>query len=180
MPNLQIYQTLCFRVRWVRECPYFLNHKNVVLFACVLGPYFRQQLRFHFRSVLMSSYTLRVREHLRAFFMPFYAARPRRRARLDRNLKEPGAAIALQSQGSNPSAPPACGAKLQCFAAVVEAPKTSGIVGSPLWFPELDDCRVAAPQIYRERAHARWRRVVARAPKPGHDPLQGPKRTRLT
>src|SRR5215204_6133307 len=45
------------------------------------------------------------------------------------------------------------GAKFQRFAAVVTAPGTSGIAGSPLWFPDLDDGRVAVlPDISRARA----------------------------
>jgi len=140
------HHDFCFRPRptckFIKRCAFRVR----IGFANV-----REQLRFRFRSVLMSSYTLRVREHLRAFFL---RARPRRRVKPDRNLKEPGAAIALQRSGfESPQLHQPAGAKFQRFAAVVTAPKTSGIAGSPLWFPDLDDGRVAVlPDISRARA----------------------------
>ena len=107
----------------------------------------REQLRFHFRSVLMSSYTLRVREHLRAFFDALRrAAASARKAR----SKPEGATRCNRAAEVRVRIP---GAKFQRFAAVVTAPKTSGIAGSPLWFPDLDDGRVAVlPDISRARA----------------------------
>ena len=152
--NLQNYQTLRFSCAYgfanVRICKIIKRcaFRVRIGFANV-----REQLRFHFRSVLMSSYTLRVREHLRAFFYALRRAAARR-VRPDRNLKEPGAAIALQRSGfESPQLHQPAGAKFQRFAAVVTAPKTSGIAGSPLWFPDLDDGRVAVlPDISRARA----------------------------
>src|SRR5215207_9817442 len=78
--NLQNIKRCAFRVR--------IGFANV-----------REQLRFHFRSVLMSSYTLSRSRAFASVFLTRSAARPRRRVRPDRNLKEPGAEIALQRSG---------------------------------------------------------------------------------
>src|SRR5215207_10281530 len=98
--NLQIYQTLRFscaygfanvrtckiiktlrfsRAYWVRECP-----RAVTLSFSIS---FDEQL-YASRSRAFAS-----------VFLTRSAARPRRRVRPDRNLKEPGAEIALQRSG---------------------------------------------------------------------------------
>src|SRR5215217_8036722 len=79
-PNFQNYKTLRFsRAYWVRECP-----RAVTLSFSIS---FDEQL-----------YASRSRAFASVFFTRS-AARPRRRVRPDRNLKEPGAEIALQRSG---------------------------------------------------------------------------------
>ena len=52
------------------------------------------------------------------------------------------------------------GAKIQRFAAVVTAPETSGNAAPRLWFPDLDDGRVAVLPDITSTAHDRWRAMA--------------------
>jgi len=126
--NLQRYKTLRFsRVYWVREC------SRAVTLSFSIS--FDEQL-----------YASRSRAFASVFFTRS-AARPRRRVA---GSKPQGARRCNRAAEVRVRIP---GAKFQRFAAVVTAPKTSGIAGSPLWFPDLDDGRVAVlPDISRARA----------------------------